>query len=110
MDKPSEARATRAVALIMRGNECMVEGFVLHEPPFRYLATETEEFGDVVEAHQAETVAEIVVFLEASKIRGTDTEIHDLDTGDVLRPDFEHFYRIPRIYRENTVVFCSTGE
>ena len=82
-----------------------MEGFVLHAPPFRYLATETEEDGSIIEAHQADTIPEIVQALEQSEAQGTDTEINDLETGEVLRPDFERIYRVTRVYRGDTVVY-----
>ena len=76
----------------------------------RRLATETDEAGDIVEAQQADTLKEIAKLLERSKVQGTDTEIHDLDSGDIMRPDFRRIYRVSRIYFDEMIVYQSPDE
>ena len=100
-------RESRAEALLTCEGELTIQGLTLHKPPRRYLVIESDESGMQLDAHQSDSLPEIAKLLEASTCNADITEIHDLDTGDVLKPDFERIYRVPRIYRRNIIAYQS---
>lgn len=103
-------RKDRAEALTEHTESEQMDGFVLHVPPFRYLAIETDEVGEVVEVQQADTLKEIAGLLEKSEVQGSNTEIHDLDSGDIMRPDFERIYLVSRIYLDEMIVYQASDK
>ena len=60
-----------------------------------------------LKAHQADSLREIAKLLESGNCEAEITEIHDLDTGEILRPYFERIYRVPRIYRGDMIAYQS---
>lgn len=96
-------------AYVLRENEALfsIPEFTLEKPPRRYLVLEWDEFGIQLEAYQADSLPEIARLLEASTSEADITEILDLDTGEILRPDFERIYRVPRIYRGHNIAYQS---
>ena len=104
-DFGDQTRATRARAFLLQCDESSVSRIVLYDPPARFLAVELDDLGRVEEAHQSETLKELVELLEASQAIGTDTEIYDLDTEEALRPDFERYYIVRRIYIGDHVAY-----
>jgi hypothetical protein len=100
-------RESRAEALLTGEDEVPIPGFKLQRPPRRYLVIESDESGTLLEAHQSDSLPEIAKLLESSSCNADITEIHDLDTGDILKPDFERVYRVPRIYRRNIIAYQS---
>jgi hypothetical protein len=104
----NDSSTRRVAALLKLKTEHDMSGFDFYDPPLRFISIETDEFGDGVELNQAETISEIVEILERSEVFAADTEIYDLDSGEVLRPDFERIYRIPRIYRSDKTLFWFT--
>jgi len=108
-DTTDQTRATRARAFLLQCDESSVSRIRLYDPPVRFLAVELDDLGQVEEAHQSETLKEMVELLEASRTIGTDTEIYDLDTEDVLRPDFERYCVVRRIYVGDHVAYQSSN-
>jgi hypothetical protein len=100
-------RLERAEALLMEEDRALISGFALEKPPARYLAIESDEFGMALQARQADSLREIATLLESSNCEADITEIHDLDTGEILRPHFERIYRVPRIYRGDMIAYQS---
>lgn len=100
-------RESRAEALLASDRESATPGLTLQRPPCRYLVIESDESGALLEAHQSDSLSEIARLLESSSCNADITEIHDLDTGDILKPDFERTYRVPRIYRRNIIAYQS---
>jgi hypothetical protein len=103
-------RSERAKVVFTGEDKYLTSEFVLQDPPLRYMSTETDEVGIIVQIEQADTLHQMAKLLERSDGQGTDTEIHDLDTGDVLRPDFEKIFRIPRIYMGDMIAYQSAAE
>jgi hypothetical protein len=103
----SPDRLERAEALLTEEDRSPIPGFALDEPPTRYLVIESDEFGMPLKAHQADSLREIAKLLESGNCEAEITEIHDLDTGEILRPYFERIYRVPRIYRGDMIAYQS---
>jgi hypothetical protein len=105
-------RESRVEALLTDEDYFPIPGFILQRPPRRYLIIEMDEFGGPVGAYQAGTLPEIAKLLEsaADTTEARIVEIHDLDTGDLLRPDYERVYRVPRIYRGHFIVYQSPSQ
>lgn len=100
-------RESRAEAILADEDHFPLPGFILQRPPRRYLVIEMDEFGEPLGAYQAGTLPEIAKLLEstADTTEARIVEIHDLDTGDTLRPDYERIYRVPRIYRGRFIAY-----
>jgi hypothetical protein len=103
-------RESRAEALLTGEEQPPIQGFTLQKFPRRYLAIESDEFGVQLSAHQADSLQEIARLLESNPCNADISEIHDLDTGDILKPDFERIYRVPRIYRGHIMAYQSQPE
>lgn len=103
----SPDRLARAESLLTEEERPPIPGFALDEPPTRYLVIESDEFGMPLQAHQSDSLKEIARFLETSNCEADVAEIHDLDTGEILRPHFERIYRVPRIYRGDIIAYQS---
>jgi len=103
-------RLERAKELLAELEGTPIPGFVLEKPPARYLVIESEEFGVPLRAHQADSLRKIAEFLESGSCEADITEIHDLDTGEILRPYFQRVYRVPRIYRGEIIAYQSTPD
>jgi hypothetical protein len=103
-------RESRAEALLRGEEQHPLPGFKLQKPPRRYLVIESDDSGTQLEAHQSDSLPEIAKLLESSNCNADITEIHDLDTGDILKPDFERVYRVPRIYRRNIIAYQSPSD
>ena len=104
------SRESRAEALRSSEELFSIPEFTLQKPPRRYLVVEWDEFGTLLEAYQAYSLPEIARLLESCTCGADITEILDLDTGEILRPDFERVYRVPRIYRGHIIAYQSASD
>jgi hypothetical protein len=104
------SRESCAVALRSSEELFSIPEFTLENPPRRYVVIEWDEFGTQLEAYQADSLSEIARLLESSTCGADITEILDLDTSEILRPDFERVYHVPRIYRGDIVAYQALSD
>jgi hypothetical protein len=96
--------SNRAQKLTEVREEFELESFTTQSPPPRFISIDTDEFGTAEEIHQADSLSVIASHFDGSQISSAATWIVDLDTGEVLRPDFGRPYRVLHMYRGGVIV------